>query len=52
MDTAPSSVNNIKNDTQYVSHTDSEKREIKVLVTYIQQLNRLIRLNQLQNKLD
>ena len=54
MDTAPSSVNNIKNDTQYVSHTDSEKREVKVkvLVTYIHQLNGVTRLNQLQNDLD
>ena len=54
VDTAPSSISNIKNDAQYIGHTDSEKRgiKVKVLFPYIHQLNRKVWLKKLQNELD
>ena len=48
MDTTSSSVNTIDNMAKYIGHMDSEKREVKVLVTYIHQLNQVNRLNYLQ----
>ena len=43
----PSSVNNIKDVAKYISHTDSEKREVKVKVSvaYIHQLDWVNLLN-------
>ena len=45
---APSWVNNIKNVAKYIGYTDGEKREVKVVVKYIQKLNQVNRLNHLQ----
>ena len=42
----------LKNDTQYIGHTDNEKLEVKVKVLVTYELNRVIRLNQLQIELD
>ena len=48
MDTTPSSVNKVKNVAKYTGHTDREKREVKVKITYIHQLNQVNLSNQLQ----